>query len=557
MDRRRSRTRRRRRLRSALKALGGGHAVTVATRAETPLAHLRRRQPDRRARRRRSPAPTPRRAQIGVVRALDAQGRAIGEAPFDFGAGLTAEATFRTAGRVAQRHRAARHRRRTRRRARPGWSTSAGGAGASRSSRAPAPTSPSPCFRPSITSSGRWSRSPKSASRQAGRGRPDRRLARRKALGARARRHERRRPGRCTTRWPISSRPGGVLIRFAGARLAAGDDDLTPTACGAAAARSAARCRGRRPSTSRRSRRRARSSASPRRTRSRCRARCSPSPSRASPTRPGRGSPTARRWSPPTRRGKGLIVLFHVTGDTTWSNLPLSGPVRRDAARASWRTPTRRRRADRGPARRIRPRRCRPTARSTASARSARRPPTAEPIPARFAGTADAEHPPGFYGAARSARARSTRWRSATTLAPADYAGLQRRAGGLETAPPIDLKPWLLLAAFLGFLADTLASLWLSAPRAFCRGARAALIGAASSPAPVAARAPAQPRSRPGRRRCRRASAYVVTGDAEVDETSRLGLVRLAQALGAAHFGRARRTRGARSRRATSWLSIR
>ena len=25
------------------------------------------------------------------------------------------------------------------------------------------------------------------------------------------------------------------------------------------------------------------------------------------------------------KRGKGLIVLFHVTGDTRWSNLPLSG----------------------------------------------------------------------------------------------------------------------------------------------------------------------------------------------------------------------------------------
>src|SRR5207248_2120393 len=26
-----------------------------------------------------------------------------------------------------------------------------------------------------------------------------------------------------------------------------------------------------------------------------------------------------------SRQGKGLIVLFHVTADTTWSNLPLSG----------------------------------------------------------------------------------------------------------------------------------------------------------------------------------------------------------------------------------------
>ena len=25
------------------------------------------------------------------------------------------------------------------------------------------------------------------------------------------------------------------------------------------------------------------------------------------------------------KRGDGLIVLFHVTADTTWSNLPLSG----------------------------------------------------------------------------------------------------------------------------------------------------------------------------------------------------------------------------------------
>src|SRR5262249_58216810 len=26
-----------------------------------------------------------------------------------------------------------------------------------------------------------------------------------------------------------------------------------------------------------------------------------------------------------TRRGKGMLVLFHVTADTRWSNLPLSG----------------------------------------------------------------------------------------------------------------------------------------------------------------------------------------------------------------------------------------
>ena len=51
------------------------------------------------------------------------------------------------------------------------------------------------------------------------------------------------------------------------------------------------------------------------------------------------------------RRGKGLIVLFHVTADTTWSNLPLSGlfvdMLRRVVAEADApaRAPPRQRRA--------------------------------------------------------------------------------------------------------------------------------------------------------------------------------------------------------------------
>ena len=46
------------------------------------------------------------------------------------------------------------------------------------------------------------------------------------------------------------------------------------------------------------------------------------------------------------RRGKGLIVLFHVTGDTRWSDLPLSGSFRRNAqARRRLRRHGRRRRS--------------------------------------------------------------------------------------------------------------------------------------------------------------------------------------------------------------------
>ena len=75
------------------------------------------------------------------------------------------------------------------------------------------------------------------------------------------------------------------------------------------------------------------------------------------------------------RRGKGLIVLFHVTADTTWSNLPISGlfvdMLRRVVARAGAAP------ADAEPPPRRTPRRrARPTASSTASAFSAPRRPT-------------------------------------------------------------------------------------------------------------------------------------------------------------------------------------
>ena len=105
------------------------------------------------------------------------------------------------------------------------------------------------------------------------------------------------------------------------------------------------------------------------------------------------------------RRGKGLIVLFHVTADTTWSNLPLSGlfvdMLRRVVAKA-------------GPS-------VQAAANSAAVDRSATFPPwrtlngfgalgpppaQAEPIAADFSGLGDATHPPGFYGSPESPKSR-------------------------------------------------------------------------------------------------------------------------------------------------------
>src|SRR6202044_2490953 len=118
---------------------------------------------------------------------------------------------------------------------------------------------------------------------------------------------------------------GGVLLRFAGTRLAAGDDTLTPTAL-----RRGGRLLGG-----------ALSWESPRH--------IAPfeagspffglaAPDEVTVSRQVLAEPETglaeKIWArladgtplvTAERRGKGLIVLFHVTADTTWSNLPLSG----------------------------------------------------------------------------------------------------------------------------------------------------------------------------------------------------------------------------------------
>ncbi len=224
------------------------------------------------------------------------------------------------------------------------------------------------------------------------------------------------------------------------------------------------------------------------------------------------------------RRGKGLIVLFHITADTTWSNLPLSGlfveMLRRIVAEANA-APTSV--GDPNAAKSALP----PWRTLDGFGALAEPPATAKPLLAGFIGAADAEHPPGFYGAPDSAAALNALPEGAA-LKAADYSGLAMRKGGLTTEPPLDLKPWLLLAAFLGFLIDTVASLGTS--RATWRWRGAAAIGLALLWLP-----PTQDARAASVTELQAATAtrlgYVLTGDAEVDETSRLGLEQLTRAL--------------------------
>ncbi len=238
------------------------------------------------------------------------------------------------------------------------------------------------------------------------------------------------------------------------------------------------------------------------------------------------------------RRGKGTIVLFHVTADTTWSNLPLSGlfvdMLRRVVAlsgesgadgkagaakaMASGDVPT-----------------VAPTRILDGFGVLGAPPNTAKPIPSGFDGIGSADHPPGLYGPADAPVAVNALGPDSKLL-PADWSGLAIDHQPLKAAQPIDLRAALVVLVFLGFLGDALATLWLGGALRLPvrRAAATALVllgalAAASVPAPARADEAVSKRDMDSALTTR--LAYVASGDLAVDETSRLGLKSLSRAL--------------------------
>jgi hypothetical protein len=166
-------------------------------------------------------------------------------------------------------------------------------------------------------------------------------------------------------------------------------------------------------------------------------------------------------------------------------------------------------------------------------------PPSAKPIPAGFDGQADAEHPPGLYGAS-DALIAVIALQPQATIAAADFSGLRVAAEPLRGSEPIDLKPWLIAGAFLLFAADALASLWLSgglrrqsrrvaaglALLTLCCGVLVAPMRVLADPAAAPALSPRDLESALTTR-----LAYVASGDPKVDEASRQGLASLSRSL--------------------------
>ena len=252
------------------------------------------------------------------------------------------------------------------------------------------------------------------------------------------------------------------------------------------------------------------------------------------------------------RRGDGQVVFFHVTANSDWSNLPLSGlfveMLRRitslgrlgGAPEGAGGTDTQD-----------------ATAAATADVLSPLQvldgfgllknpPPTTQGIAAAKIADArpNAENPPGYYGPAGAPRALNLLTpKSLLKPLPALPAGTERRFYEGNTAQP--LKPQLLTAAMTLLFADILAVLLLQAGGfAMMRRTRraAAMLAVAAigtgallafAAGPAVAQSSPSPRSdvQAVRATAKVTFAYVVTGDATADEASRQGIIGLNREL--------------------------
>jgi hypothetical protein len=239
------------------------------------------------------------------------------------------------------------------------------------------------------------------------------------------------------------------------------------------------------------------------------------------------------------RRGKGLIVLIHVTADTTWSNLPLSGMfvdmLRRIVSMSTETAGATKGDSASGPV--SREATVAPTRVLDGFGALGPPPLSARPIPANYDGGATGEHPPGFYGP-QEALVAVNALAPGDRLAPADFNGLKLEMEALRKAEPIDLRPTLVVLAMSLLIADALASMFLAGglrrrARRPAMAAMLALFGALAIVAmPDVSRAQTTP-PRDMEAAVKTRLAYISTGDSKVDEASAVGLASLSRVLAA------------------------
>jgi len=335
---------------------------------------------------------------------------------------------------------------------------------------------------------------------------------------------------------------GGVLVRFAGPRLAASDDDLIPVKL-----RRGGRTLGGSLSWEQPQQLAGFARESPFGT--------MPVPNDVTVTRQVLAEPdsglTDRTWATlgdgtplvtAARRGKGVIVLFHVTADTRWSDLPLSGAfvdmLKRIVALAGSNVNAEKVEAQ--------------AARETVPANrvldgfGAFTPPpsTARPVPASYSFRATADHPPGFYGPPEGLLAVNTLMPT-DRLTPLDYAPLSARLEAYRLGEPKDLRGPLFMGALALLVIDALVVFWLAGGLYRLMPRRRAVAGAlvigcaltfllashafAQTPSAGATKTPPDPAALDFAQKMTTDThlAYIITGDAEVDSVSKQGLAGL------------------------------
>jgi hypothetical protein len=229
------------------------------------------------------------------------------------------------------------------------------------------------------------------------------------------------------------------------------------------------------------------------------------------------------------RRGKGLIVLFHVTADARWSNLPLSGAYVEMLRRIIALSGTA---ADASAQGLARTEAIAPTRVLDGYGAFTAPPASVRPLPPGFTGRATAEHPPGFYGPPEGLVGVNA-LNPTDRLSPLDLTGFGARMETYRLTEPTDMRAPLFIAALAMLVLDALIVFWLGgglARLAWRRPAKAAFIILASgSLLLVHAPAARADDAFAARATLETRFAYVVTGDAETDAVSRAGLAGLSQ----------------------------
>ncbi len=212
-------------------------------------------------------------------------------------------------------------------------------------------------------------------------------------------------------------------------------------------------------------------------------------------------------------RGAGWLILFHTTASAEWSNLPLSGLFVEMLRRIVGLSQGIAEAGDEAPLPPLK----------TMNAFGRLGPPAALATAVTGAGLdlgrVSANHPPGFYGTEATRRALNLS-SGLAKLAPLGPLPAGIAARPYERSATLDLKPWLLALALALFVLDSGLSLALRGLLRLPVAASFVLLVGAVSPA-GADDTFALGNSLETR------LAYVLTGDAAVDETSRAGLAGL------------------------------